>query len=431
MKILWITKHPIVPINTGSQIRTYYLIKNLSTHSDITVVCSRGPGITDDTCDPLAELPKVNIQYPLENLDSLSARLQLSFWKHYSSLREKYCWGEHPLSQAHSPLYMWHRFLVEWIGKHNPRVIILDHIWHAETLKYLKRRYPDVKFIINFHNVESINMYRYLEKEERGTRRARVFAKLHKKIQERESNLFRYADLYWTCSKHDLDVLSQLQRKKSISGFVVPNGIDTASYRFDQNSNKQSENALIFVGVLRYPLVVDALMWFFKYVWPIVKKERAGIRFKMVGLDPGKKLKELALSDKSIELVGTVDDVRPQYKDASVSVCPIQSGSGTRIKILEAMSVGVPVVATSIGAEGIESVDKKHLLLADNPTDFAKAIMNLLNDEKLYNSIQRNARKLVESQYDWSFISREASQSITASFQVPVVTCDASHREKV
>lgn len=430
MKILWITKHPIVPINTGSQIRTYYLIKNLSIHFDITVVCSRGEGITDGTCDLLAELPNVNIQFPPENPDSFCARLRLSFWICYYSLRERYCWGDHPLSQSYGPLYRWHRFLVKWIGGHNPGVIILDHIWNAETLKYLKPGYPDIKFIINFHNVESINMYRYLEKKESGTRGARMFEKLHKKIQKRESNLFEYADLYWTCSKNDLEVLSRLQRKKHIPGFVVPNGIDTSSYKFDAQFYKPSKNALIFVGVLRYTLVEDALMWFFKYVWPILKKERAEIRFKMVGLDPGKKLKELALSDKSIELFGTVADVRPQYKDASVSVCPIQSGSGTRIKILEAMSVGVPVVATTIGAEGIEGIDKKHLLLADDPTDFAKAIMNLLNDERLYNSVQENARKLVESQYDWSLISREASKTIAACFNSAVERCDSTHKEK-
>jgi glycosyltransferase involved in cell wall biosynthesis len=113
-----------------------------------------------------------------------------------------------------------------------------------------------------------------------------------------------------------------------------------------------------------------------------------------------------------VDLVGQVDDVIPYYRRASVLVVPLKSGSGTRLKILEAMSLGNPVVSTCIGALGIDAVDGEHVHLADAPQRFAESVDSLLSNRDLYERTRRSARALVEQKYDWPVIGRTMNRAI-------------------
>jgi glycosyltransferase involved in cell wall biosynthesis len=102
-----------------------------------------------------------------------------------------------------------------------------------------------------------------------------------------------------------------------------------------------------------------------------------------------------------------VNDIIQYYKQAAISIVPLRAGGGTRLKILEAMALGRPVVTTRIGCEGLDVVDGEHLLVADNPQDFANCIIRLLKDKSLYKRIATNARELVVSTYDWDIIAKK------------------------
>jgi glycosyltransferase involved in cell wall biosynthesis len=113
-----------------------------------------------------------------------------------------------------------------------------------------------------------------------------------------------------------------------------------------------------------------------------------------------------------VEVVGEVADVRPYARRAAAAVAPLRIGSGTRLKILEAMSQGLPVVSTRKGAEGIEASNGRHLFLADEPSDIADSVLRLLADEGLYRTFQQEGRRLVESRYDWDLVGDAAEAAL-------------------
>ena len=119
-------------------------------------------------------------------------------------------------------------------------------------------------------------------------------------------------------------------------------------------------------------------------------------------------------SSKNITLVGYVDDIKMPIASSSVSVAPFLSGGGTRLKILEAMALGTPVVATSKGAEGLDVIDGEHLLLANSPAEYAECVIRLLNDENLRLHLAKNARMLVQEKYDWGRALSDYSRLINA-----------------
>src|SRR6185312_9602250 len=185
---------------------------------------------------------------------------------------------------------------------------------------------------------------------------------------------------------------------------VVPNGVNIPIKKYNDGVNEQMPRFLIFCGSLWSIPNAEGLYWFCKEIWPFVLDEFPHVKLLVVGVGelPGKYAE--AYNTPSFEFIGAVDDVKPWYNKASVSVVPLLTGSGTRLKILEAMGMGVPVVSTSIGAEGIDYKDGKEILIADEENDFANKIIGLLKDMNKREKVSTEARKLAVSQYDWKVI---------------------------
>jgi glycosyltransferase involved in cell wall biosynthesis len=118
--------------------------------------------------------------------------------------------------------------------------------------------------------------------------------------------------------------------------------------------------------------------------------------------------------DPAVEIAGRVDDVAAYYHSSSVCIAPLLSGSGTRLKILEAMSFGNPVVSTSIGAEGIEAENGHHILLGDKPEEFAAQLHKLLPDKTIYNNIREAAATFVKENYDWPKLGLRIDEAFTS-----------------
>ena len=185
---------------------------------------------------------------------------------------------------------------------------------------------------------------------------------------------------------------------------VIPNGIDTRFYAEDYGPPEP--DTLIFTGALTYYANFDAMRFFLGEVFPLLKAQRPGLRLRVTGSTTGVPVDSLPATD-GVTFTGYVEDVRPLVARSQVCLAPMRIGGGTRLKILEAMALGTPVVATSKGAEGLEVVPGQHLLIADQPTDFAAAVASLLEDQELRERLSRNGRDLVQARYDWDIIGQK------------------------
>jgi len=183
---------------------------------------------------------------------------------------------------------------------------------------------------------------------------------------------------------------------------VAPNGVDTDFYR-EPNPPPQRKHVL-YVGNYQNLPNVDALEYFVLDVWPLLRLQRPDARLSVVGANPSDRVTRFDGAD-GITVVGPVDDLREAYHEHRVMVAPIRAGSGTRLKILEAFAAGIPVVSTTLAAEGIKAEHEQHLLIADNAVDFADAVARVLSDDELARNLPRAAIKLVRGTYDWRLVA--------------------------
>ena len=178
---------------------------------------------------------------------------------------------------------------------------------------------------------------------------------------------------------------------------VVPHGVDVSYY--SPVPVVEREASLIFVGYYFNESNRDAVHWFVRTVWPQLKKKHPQLKFYIVGRGATSSIRKLARRDPQIVVTGEVQDIRPYLARAKVFICPIRIGSGFRAKILEAMASGVPVVSTSLGAEGIPAGGGETILLADTPGQMLKCIRLLLVDADLGATMTAKARELVVNRF--------------------------------
>jgi glycosyltransferase involved in cell wall biosynthesis len=198
---------------------------------------------------------------------------------------------------------------------------------------------------------------------------------------------------------------------------VVPHGVDT-DY-FSPPASDNSEESIVFVGYYHNESNRDAVLWFVKNVWPGLKKKHPGVKFYVVGRGPVRVITDLARHDPAIIVTGGVVDIRPDLAKARAFICPIRMGSGFRAKLLEAMAAGVPVVSTSLAAEGISSWGCDTMFMADTPRQMLRSISLLITDPGLRQSMAANAREMVVSRF-----AKESGLSVLDNVVREVVTRD-------
>jgi glycosyltransferase involved in cell wall biosynthesis len=185
---------------------------------------------------------------------------------------------------------------------------------------------------------------------------------------------------------------------------IIPNGVDVATMPL--NGIRRPSNVLIFNGSLTYDANFDAAQYFLSEVWPLLKLKVPDVRLQITGRVDGVDASRLPL-DEAVTLTGYLPDIHRAVAEAAVCVAPVRRGSGTRIKILEAMALGTPVVSTTKGAEGLDVIHGEHILVADSPADFAGQVARLLHDEPLRRHLAANGRRLVEQKYDWAALGEQ------------------------
>lgn len=218
----------------------------------------------------------------------------------------------------------------------------------------------------------------------------------HKNFVE---NVFNHYQACTVVSSEEKVLFAQNINQPNVPCHVIPNGVDVVQYVDFQTTNKK-KNSLIYTGAFSFLANYDAMVWFVGEVLPIIQRQIPDVKLTITGDHKNKPLPE----NSAVSLVGFVDDIRPLIAESAVSLAPLLTGGGTRLKILEAMALRTPVVATSKGAQGLDATPGEHYLKADTPQDFADKVVRLLQDDSLAQSVANKAYVLVNEKYDWGAI---------------------------
>jgi glycosyltransferase involved in cell wall biosynthesis len=263
----------------------------------------------------------------------------------------------------------------------------------------------DKPSVLTEHNVEYDILYRTYQRDRLSLRKLYNLMEW-RKFRRDELAICRKFDMCMTTSERDKEVLAaQLPTTRFA---VIPNGVDSTFYSYEPEA--ASEQSLLFTGTIDYHPNTDGLKYFLEEVLPIVRRDVADIRFYIVGKDPPPEILRYG-ADPGIIITGAVDDVRDYFRKATIVVVPLRVGGGTRLKILEAMAMGKPVVSSTAGAEGLAVTEGEHILLADKPAAMARAIVTLMRDAELRTKLAVNGRRLIEQRYDWRLIARELERA--------------------
>ena len=194
---------------------------------------------------------------------------------------------------------------------------------------------------------------------------------------------------------------------------TVPNGIDLARYAGD--FGPLQADTLVYAGSLTYQPNFDAVSFFVREIFPRIRAKRPNARLLVTGSLDG--VDRASLPDTAgVEFTGYVDDVRPTIARSWLSIAPLRAGGGTRVKILESLALGTPVVATRKGAEGLDLMPGRDLLVADDPAEFAAAVVRVLDDEALRNTLGCQGGQAVAAKYGWDTIGQQFLDRIDGMF---------------
>ena len=223
-----------------------------------------------------------------------------------------------------------------------------------------------------------------------------------RKLRREELATYRDADGVYLCSAADEQRL--LSDVPGVRTAVIPNAADVEYYQPHATDPRPDGHTVVFFGYLSYVPNIDGVIYFVKDIWPRIAEAHPQSRCKIVGGRPPPSL--LALAGPRIELTGFVSDLRPHLAAAAAVVVPLRLGGGTRLKIVEAMAMGKAIVSTTLGAEGIEAISGRDILIEDEPAAFAAAVSRLLAEPGLAARIGRSARQLAVERYAWSGAAR-------------------------
>ncbi|MCX6022272.1 MAG: glycosyltransferase [Chloroflexi bacterium] len=233
------------------------------------------------------------------------------------------------------------------------------------------------------------------------------------KLHRYEVRLAESADLCFTMSDLDAQRLRSYAPKAVTA--VVPNGVEVGHF-VPANADSPENVNLTFTGTMDYLPNSDATRYFCSEIYPIVRAAVPAVRLSVVGRNPPGDIVALSGAD-GIVVTGSVTDTRPYLDQAAVCVVPLRIGSGTRLKILEALAAGKAVVSTTVGAEGLDVTSGKDIILADTPAVFAQAVIDLLRDPAARTRLGHAGRALVERQYSWEAIGKLQEDAYLAAVQ--------------
>ena len=259
--------------------------------------------------------------------------------------------------------------------------------------------------VLNHHNVESSMMSR------RAKNGRNIFTSQYFRLESRK---ILQSERRW-CPRFGINIVVSNEEEKvlkdsvpSVETAVVLNGVDIDYFRPRPDPGGRT---LLFCGGLNWYPNREAVEFFFDGIWPRLSSRLGNLEVYIVGGTPPKWLQRLSAADDRIHVPGFVEDVRPYFNKATAYVCPITQGGGTRLKILDALAMGVPLIGTPFACSGLSLESEKHVLLAETPDKFVYQIERVLSDGPLRKRLAATGRELVERAYSWSVVGKSLMET--------------------
>lgn len=286
-----------------------------------------------------------------------------------------------------------------------PLAFCADLIWVERLyVAHWLRKYSD-KMIVDIDDLESVKLQRQLELEPAAFFRW-ALSRQQRKLEQFERRAGNDFTRLVICSQQDKSFWPEPIRNRI---WVAPNGADERL--FDYPRYPKEKNRLVFVGMLAYWPNEDAVLYFCREILPLIMRELPDVTLWIVGKDPPKSLLDLRDGER-VHVVANVPDIAPYVQQSMLSVVPLRVGGGTRLKILESLALGTPVVSSTVGAEGLDLEDGKQLVLADTPDVFAAHVVALLRNPGRYKSLIEAGEAAVRRKYQWSDIQQQIALQI-------------------
>jgi hypothetical protein len=360
-------------------LRSASLFEYLTRHYEVDVIVFRQPGAPDPAAlFPVGKARRVTVLDLEANGRSLPARALRNAGRvarRVPPLVDRFAGFEGPIAQA--------------IEGRRYAVGIIEHSWCAAYVRQLAPACE--RTVLDLHNVESVLHARSAEVEGGAAGMAhRVFEEASRILERRW--LPEFSEVLAT-SERDAALARTIAPKSHV--VVYPNALPRGA-----PPEPRDEEVVVFSGNMEYHPNLAAVAFFRKQVWPILRERWPGLVWRLVGKNP-EAVRRYTQGDRRIEVTGPVDDAVKELARARVAVVPLLSGSGTRLKILEAWAAELPVVSTTVGAEGLPVIDGETALLADGAADFASAVTRLLTCSELRRNLGQAGRLLLDKEFTW------------------------------
>jgi sugar transferase (PEP-CTERM/EpsH1 system associated) len=418
MRVLFLMPRVCWPPQTGLMLRNYYLARELA-RASAQVTCL---SFADDQTSEASNADDMLPPSPEEWCEQVITVKRDSAYTPAKILRGVI--GRTPLPALNYTTHAMSAELKRVLDARPFDLVQVETSTLAEYLPIIKAARRSPLAICDWHNIDSELMQRYSEQATHPGRKfyARMTAR---RMTAFERNVMKTYDGHVSVSERDALQLRKLAPEARVT--VIENGVDVDYYANEKLEHAyeiwRAENAVaagsdvrendshkhhetlrrrvVFVGSMDYHANIDAAVYFAQNIWPEIQRERPELIFTIVGRNPAPEVQQLTALP-GIEVTGTVRDVRPFYYEAVAQIVPLRVGGGSRLKILEAMAAGVPVISTTLGAEGLSVTDGVDIVLADTADEMNRALGIIMENETGRRNMIHAARELVQKQYDWS-----------------------------
>jgi glycosyltransferase involved in cell wall biosynthesis len=287
-------------------------------------------------------------------------------------------------------------------------------LWQCEWTPYFEslRGITGTPRLVMAHNVESLIWQRYMETESNPLKRWYIGKQWHK-YERFERRAFAEADRIVAVSPEDAEIIANRFGAAHVD--VVDNGVDTEYFR--PRSGQRDQRRILFMGSLEWRPNLDAVDQLLNDIFPAVQKQEPSARLCLVGRNPPESLRNRVAGQANIEIHGNVPDVRPFLTQCGVMAVPLRIGGGSRLKILEALASGVPVVSTRVGAEGLCLESGTHLTVVETTGDMAEALVQAIREPAAARAQAECGRGRVLERYDWNLLADKLEQAWIACVQ--------------
>jgi glycosyltransferase involved in cell wall biosynthesis len=392
MKILFLTTDLSYPPNDGRMLRTYNVLSGLARRHSVSLACfdqRHGPDPQARRREAESHLRTLCASVEVFDIPSRRTRVATALTAGMS------LFGRQPFSSRSYWVPAALRYLLSLTAVDGFDVV---HIENTLLGDHVPRGGRAARVLVH-HNVESDLFFQRAASEPNPARRA--FMRLEaSKMRAFERRMGPRFGAHIVCSSEDADRLKAIMGEASLC--VVPNGVDL-DYFSPRPNPRNGLLGVVHVGGLNWPPNLQGASWFVNEVWPAVRRALPNATLTLVGRS-GEAPRTGWHGRDGITCLGEVEDVRPYFAEASVSIVPLHVGGGTRLKILNAWAMGTPVVSTTKGCEGLPARHGETILIGDTAGAFADSVVRLLREPALRDAMRSSARRLVEADYGWKSI---------------------------